>query len=72
MISRRINAIWETKAEGMTVNEELKIIFGEGTANIGFGEMKDRGDGVYVYANPDKLSYEPNLSDTDCGDEAMD
>lgn len=71
-VSRVINGIWETKAEGMTANEEIKIILEENIAKVGFGEMKDRGDGVYVYANTDDLSYEPNLQRTDCGDEAMD
>jgi len=71
-MSRTVSGIWKTSAEGMTADEEIKIIFGEGIANVGFGEMKDRGDGVYVYANPNDLSYEPNLQQTDCGDEAMD
>lgn len=71
-MSRTFNGFWDTSAEGMNTKEELIIKFGEGTANVGFGEMKDRGDGVYVYAHPDKLSYEPNLSQTDCGDNAMD
>lgn len=70
--SRIVSGFWETKAEGMTANEEIKIILEENIAKVGFGEMKDRGDGVYVYANPDDLSYEPNLQETDCGDEAMD
>lgn len=72
MMARTVHALWEASAEGATVMEELKIIVGEGTASPGFGEMRDRGDGVYVYADPDNLSYAPNLSDTDCGDEAMD
>lgn len=72
MMARTANVFWDTKAEGMTATEELKIIFGEGTASPGFGEMRDRGDGVYVYANPESLDYSLNLSQTDCGDEAMD
>ncbi len=71
-MSRTFHGFWNTSAEGMTTKEELIIKFGEGTANVGFGEMKDRGDGVYVYAHPESLSYEPNLSQTDCGDNAMD
>lgn len=70
--SRTVSAIWEVSAEGMINKEEIKIIFGEGTANVGFGKMKDRGDGVFIYANPDKLYFGPNLQQTDCGDEAMD
>lgn len=72
MMARTVNAFWETRGEGMEVKEELKIIFGEGNASIGFGEMKDRGDGVYVYANPDEINYSLNLTDVACGDDAMD
>ncbi len=71
LMGRTIDALWETSAEGMTVTEELKIIMGEGNAAAGFGEMKDRGDGVYVYADPEHLSYVPNLTDTDCSDSAL-
>lgn len=70
--SRIVSGIWEAKAEGTVVKEEIKIILEENIAKVGFGEMKDRGDGVYVYAFPDKISYGPNLQQTDCGDEAMD
>jgi hypothetical protein len=71
-MSRTFDGFWDVSAEGMTSKEQLIIKFGDGTANVGFGEMKDRGDGVYVYAHPESLSYEPNLSQTDCGDNAMD
>ena len=67
-----VSALWDAKKGSQVRTEELAIIFGGGIANVGFGTMKDRGDGVYVYANPEKLSYEPNLQQTDCGDEAMD
>ncbi len=69
---RMVNAWWQASAEGSTVSEQLIIKFGGGVANVGFGEMKDDGTGQYVYANPQNLSYEPNLAQTDCGDEAMD
>lgn len=55
MMARKVNAIWDTFAEGMNAKEQLKFIFGEGTASIGFGEMVDRGDGVYVYKDPTKI-----------------
>ena len=42
--------------------EELKIIIDETIASPGFGEMKDRGDGVYMYANPENINYDLNLS----------
>lgn len=70
-MARTVNAIWDVAAEGTNQKEELIIKFGEGTANVGFGEMVNSDHGVYIYAHPDKLSYEPNLSQTDCGDEAM-
>ena len=71
-MARTFEGFWEAKAEGVTVTEELQIVFGEGIANVLFGEMVDRGDGVYVYKDKTKLSYEPNLQQTDCGDSAMD
>ena len=70
-MSRTIDAFWQAEAEGTQVIEELRIIFGEGTASPGFGEMKDRGDGVYVYADPENISYDLMLTDTDCGDDAL-
>lgn len=70
-MARTAHLWWHASAEGMTNTEELSVIFGDGTAGVGFGEMKDRGDGTYVYASPDKLSYEPTLQQTDCGDPAV-
>jgi len=70
LMGRRLDVLWTAKSEGKTVKEELKVIMGEGVASPGFGEMKDRGDGVYVYSNPDKISYNDlNLSDVDCNTE---
>lgn len=71
MMARTAKLWWTASAEGMTNQEELYVIFGEGVASPGFGEMKDRGDGVYVYANPENISYDLNLSQTDCGDSAV-
>ncbi len=68
LMGRRISAMWDTIGEGMEVTEELKIIFGEGTASIGFGEMSDRGDGVYVYKNPEAITYSLDMSDVACDD----
>lgn len=67
-MSRTVDAWWDTHAEGMNTKEQLSIIFGEGTASVGFGEMKDRGDGVYVYAQPEKITYSLNLTDVACED----
>ncbi len=66
MMARTVNAMWDTLGEGMKATEELKIIFGEGTANIGFGEMIARGDGVYTYKDPTKIQYTLQLSDVAC------
>ena len=68
LMGRRISAMWDTMAEGMNTTEELKIIFGEGTASVGFGEMVDRGDGVYVYKNPEAITYSLDMSDVACDD----
>ncbi|KKT81977.1 MAG: hypothetical protein A2V96_00440 [Candidatus Yonathbacteria bacterium RBG_16_43_6] len=70
-MKQTIVALWDSKKGTKTRKEEIVIIFGKGIANVGFGEMKDRGDGVYEYTNPEKLSFEPNLQQTDCNDEAM-
>jgi hypothetical protein len=71
MMARTAKLWWTASGEGVTNQEELFVIFGEGIASPGFGEMKDRGDGVYVYANPENISYDLNLSQTDCGDPAV-
>lgn len=68
MMARTASLWWYTFAEGMSAKEELKIIFGEGTASVGLGEMKDRGDGVYVYKDPKNISYKLELKDVACGD----
>ncbi len=66
MMARTADLWWDTLAEGMNTKEQLKIIFGEGTASIGFGEMVDRGDGVYVYKDVKGISYNLDLFDVDC------
>ena len=70
-MSRTLNGIWQVSAEGMTNSEEIIIKFGEGVAGVGTGEMKDKVDGTYVYAYPENLSFEPNLQQTDCGDDSI-
>lgn len=54
-MSRRVVAWWDSFAEGMKVKEELVIEFGDGSAVALYGEMFDRGDGVYVYKDKNKL-----------------
>jgi len=57
---------WDSLAEGMQVKEELQIEFGDGSAVVLFGEMEDRGDGVYAYKDKTKLTPGPTLSQMDC------
>lgn len=70
-MKQTIGALWDAKKGTKTTKEELAIVFGKGIANVGFGTMKDRGDGVLAYTNPEKLTFEPNLQQTNCNDEAM-
>lgn len=70
-ISGRIaDVMWESEGEGMSVTEQLKIEFGEGSAVALFGEMVDRGDGVYLYKDATKLTGGFQMSQIDC--EALD
>jgi hypothetical protein len=70
-MARKAILWWSASGEGVTNKEELFVLFGEGIASPAFGEMKDRGDGVYVYAHPESVSYGLNLQQTDCGDTAV-
>lgn len=70
-LARTIDAIWEARAEGTKVKEELRIILYGGAASPGFGEMILRKDGVYAYRDKNNLSYPINLQQADCGDSAM-
>jgi hypothetical protein len=65
-MTRTANLMWDTQGEGMNATQELKIIFGEGIASIGFGEMKDRGDGIYMYKDPAKVDYSFSLTNISC------
>ncbi|MFA6257732.1 MAG: hypothetical protein WC671_01825 [Candidatus Paceibacterota bacterium] len=66
-ISGRIADVWwDSFAEGMNVTEQLKIEFGEGSAVAFFGEMVDRGDGVYLYKDETKLTTGFQMSQIDC------
>lgn len=66
MMARIADVWWNSYAEGMNVTEELRIIFGEGTASVGFGEMVDRGDGVYIYKDKENIGYWQDLTDVSC------
>jgi hypothetical protein len=65
---RGITAWWNSEAEGMKVTEELLIEYGEGTALTFFGEMVDRGDGVYVYKDKNKLTGGRTMNQIECED----
>ncbi len=66
-ISGRIADVWwNSSAEGMNTKEQLNIEFGEGSAVALFGEMVDRGDGVYVYKDSTKLTSGFEMSQVDC------
>ncbi len=67
-MARTADVWWEAKAEGTTVLEQLRIVFGEGTASVGFAEMVDRGDGVYVYKDENNITYWQDLYDVSCDD----
>jgi hypothetical protein len=66
IMGRRASVWWNSYAEGMNVKEELAIEFGDGSATVGFGEMVDRGDGIYIYKNKDNLFYIKSMSQVDC------
>ena len=65
-MSRTADVWWDTMAEGMNNREQLKIVFGEGNAQVAFGEMIDRGDGSYIYKDSNNITYGANMTDVDC------
>ena len=68
MMGRSASVWWNSLAEGMEVKEELNINFGEGSAVALFGEMIDRGDGVYVYKDKRNLTPGFQLGQISCED----
>lgn len=67
-MARTADVWWDSFGEGMRVTEELLIDFGDGIASVGFGEMVDRGDGVYVYKDKNNITYRTDLSQIACED----
>ncbi len=65
-MARTARVIWNASGEGVTNKEELYFDFGEGNAYPAFGEMVLGKDGVYVYKNPNNLSYPIPMQDTEC------
>jgi len=66
IMGRKASVWWNSFAEGMNVKEELAIEFGDGSATVGFGEMIDRGDGMYVYKDKNNLTYIDSMNQIDC------
>jgi|GEM_PF-788817 len=62
----KTNTLMTAVAEGMTTAEEFYFEFNPIEAKIGFGEMVDRGDGVYVYANKENINYSQILPSISC------
>jgi len=58
--------LWQSQAEGMSVLEELAIVFNPEEVKIGFGEMKDRGDGIYIYGDKNAITYPQTLPAISC------
>lgn len=69
MMARTVNAWWKTLGEGMEATEELKIVFGEGIANVGLGEMEyNEMESVYEYKYPENINYSLELTDVACSE----
>ncbi len=66
--SSTASLIWDSQAEGMSAKEELFVVLTKDTASPGFGEMKDSGNGMYVYRDPKNVSYSLVLNRVDCSD----
>lgn len=58
--------LWQSQAEGATVLEELAIKFNSQEVLIGFGEMKDRGDGIYVYTDKNAIAFTQTIPVVSC------
>ncbi len=56
---------WFSLEVGNPAKEQLKIIFDNNVASVGFGEMINQG-GVYVYKDPKNISYNLNISKIAC------
>ncbi|PIZ85979.1 hypothetical protein COX94_01370 [Candidatus Nomurabacteria bacterium CG_4_10_14_0_2_um_filter_33_9] len=68
IMARTANLWWDSLAEGMNTKEELVVQFGDGNAVALFGEMIDKGDGVYVYKDKMKLTSGFQLGQISCKD----
>ncbi len=57
---------WNSRAEGMETKEELIIKWQANDATVGYGEMVDRGDSVYVYKDKNNLTFIKAIPQIDC------
>lgn len=64
----KIDAWWTASAEGMTNTEQLTLKFTDQKILAGFAEMVDRGDGTYVYKDPNNIPYWKEIPAVDCAD----
>lgn len=62
----RADVVWTAQGEGVENKEELIIDFDDEKATVGFGEMINRGDGIYVYKDKANLSYSDPMDPVDC------
>lgn len=63
---RTLNLWWDSLAEGTKATEELIVDLNDSTAHVNFGEMIDRGDGVYIYKEKTKPMAGPTLLEISC------
>lgn len=65
---KKANVIWNAMAEGMENREELEIDYGNDYAIAYFGEVVDRGDGVYVFKDKKNLYPQDKMMTINCLD----
>lgn len=63
---RKVDAIWQTRSEGIETPEQLIVNISSDKAEVGFGEMVDRGDGTYVYKTPNAIPYFSSIPVVPC------
>ncbi len=64
----KANVIWDTFAEGMNTKEELIFDYNQNYAIAYFGELNDRGDGVYVFKDKNNLYPQEKMTSINCQD----
>lgn len=64
--TKKANVIWNAFAEGMINKEELIFDYGEQYAIAYFGEVLDRGDGVYAFKDKNNLFAQNKMDKIEC------